>query len=165
MCFRPFKGDYCVFLWVFFILSVCFVLFPRCIRVTDHIPGFVWFLMFLCTAMFPRFGYVCASKTMALRRLLEAANSDMGFTNQEKGMCVKACTPLESFCINFPLTCCRCNIHRLLVWSDWGMLSCCCCSFCQILKSSSTSFSSSSESSRSSRSGDLTATVFVYLFV
>uniref|UniRef100_A0AAQ5ZR14 ubiquitinyl hydrolase 1 n=1 Tax=Amphiprion ocellaris TaxID=80972 RepID=A0AAQ5ZR14_AMPOC len=31
-----------------------------------------------------RFGYVCASKTMALRRLLEAANSDTGFTNQEK---------------------------------------------------------------------------------
>ncbi|KAF7229887.1 ubiquitin carboxyl-terminal hydrolase CYLD [Nothobranchius furzeri] len=29
-------------------------------------------------------GYVCASKTMALRRLLEAANSDMGFTNEEK---------------------------------------------------------------------------------
>lgn len=31
-----------------------------------------------------RFGYVCASKTMALRRLLEAANRDTGFTNQEK---------------------------------------------------------------------------------
>lgn len=31
-----------------------------------------------------RCGYVCASKTMALRRLLEAANSDTGFTNQEK---------------------------------------------------------------------------------
>ncbi|XP_055370607.1 ubiquitin carboxyl-terminal hydrolase CYLD isoform X2 [Betta splendens] len=31
-----------------------------------------------------RFGYVCASKTMALRRLLEAANSNTGFTNQEK---------------------------------------------------------------------------------
>ncbi|XP_059211555.1 ubiquitin carboxyl-terminal hydrolase CYLD [Centropristis striata] len=31
-----------------------------------------------------RYGYVCASKTMALRRLLEAANIDMGFTNQEK---------------------------------------------------------------------------------
>nr|XP_020505032.1 ubiquitin carboxyl-terminal hydrolase CYLD-like [Labrus bergylta] len=31
-----------------------------------------------------RFGYVCASKTMALRRLLEAENSDKGFTNQEK---------------------------------------------------------------------------------
>ncbi|KAG7497207.1 hypothetical protein JOB18_033426 [Solea senegalensis] len=31
-----------------------------------------------------RYGYVCASKTMALRRLLEAANSDGGFTNQEK---------------------------------------------------------------------------------
>uniref|UniRef100_H3CDG1 ubiquitinyl hydrolase 1 n=1 Tax=Tetraodon nigroviridis TaxID=99883 RepID=H3CDG1_TETNG len=31
-----------------------------------------------------RYGYVCASKTMALRRLLEAANSDEGFTNQEK---------------------------------------------------------------------------------
>ncbi|CAN9509568.1 unnamed protein product [Ophioblennius macclurei] len=31
-----------------------------------------------------RYGYVCASKTMALRRLLEAANSNEGFTNQEK---------------------------------------------------------------------------------
>uniref|UniRef100_A0A3Q2PXL5 ubiquitinyl hydrolase 1 n=1 Tax=Fundulus heteroclitus TaxID=8078 RepID=A0A3Q2PXL5_FUNHE len=31
-----------------------------------------------------RNGYVCASKTMALRRLLEAANSNAGFTNQEK---------------------------------------------------------------------------------
>ncbi|KAM6949442.1 LOW QUALITY PROTEIN: ubiquitin carboxyl-terminal hydrolase CYLD [Aplochiton taeniatus] len=31
-----------------------------------------------------RFGYVCASKTMALRRLLEAESSDKGFTNQEK---------------------------------------------------------------------------------
>uniref|UniRef100_A0A674NHP1 ubiquitinyl hydrolase 1 n=1 Tax=Takifugu rubripes TaxID=31033 RepID=A0A674NHP1_TAKRU len=31
-----------------------------------------------------RYGYVCASKTMALRRLLEAANQDMGFTNKEK---------------------------------------------------------------------------------
>ncbi|XP_061565975.1 ubiquitin carboxyl-terminal hydrolase CYLD isoform X2 [Cololabis saira] len=31
-----------------------------------------------------RYGYVCASKTMALRRLLEAASSDGGFTNQEK---------------------------------------------------------------------------------
>ncbi|KAL0970045.1 hypothetical protein UPYG_G00236410 [Umbra pygmaea] len=31
-----------------------------------------------------RFGYVCASKTMALRRLLEAESSDAGFTNQEK---------------------------------------------------------------------------------
>ncbi|KAJ0006191.1 hypothetical protein NQD34_013464 [Periophthalmus magnuspinnatus] len=31
-----------------------------------------------------KFGYVCASKTMALRRLLEAANSDTGFTNEEK---------------------------------------------------------------------------------
>ncbi|XP_029931675.1 ubiquitin carboxyl-terminal hydrolase CYLD isoform X2 [Myripristis murdjan] len=31
-----------------------------------------------------RFGYVCASKTMALRRLLEAEYHDTGFTNQEK---------------------------------------------------------------------------------
>ncbi|XP_054609552.1 ubiquitin carboxyl-terminal hydrolase CYLD isoform X2 [Dunckerocampus dactyliophorus] len=31
-----------------------------------------------------RYGYVCASKTMALRRLLEAANRNAGFTNQEK---------------------------------------------------------------------------------
>lgn len=42
--------------------------------------------VWLC--VFPRYGYVCASKTMALRRLLEAANSDAGFTNQEKGVCV-----------------------------------------------------------------------------
>lgn len=35
---------------------------------------------------------MCASKTMALRRLLEAANSDMGFTNQEKGMQVFSST-------------------------------------------------------------------------
>ncbi|XP_023692192.1 ubiquitin carboxyl-terminal hydrolase CYLD [Paramormyrops kingsleyae] len=31
-----------------------------------------------------RHGYVCASKTMALRRLLEAESSDTGFTSQEK---------------------------------------------------------------------------------
>ncbi|CAL8378559.1 unnamed protein product [Boreogadus saida] len=31
-----------------------------------------------------RFGYVCASKTMSLRLLLEADNHDAGFTNQEK---------------------------------------------------------------------------------
>lgn len=31
-----------------------------------------------------KYGYVCASKTMALRRLLEAENSDKGFTSQEK---------------------------------------------------------------------------------
>ncbi|XP_057710566.1 ubiquitin carboxyl-terminal hydrolase CYLD [Corythoichthys intestinalis] len=31
-----------------------------------------------------RYGYVCASKTMALRRLLEAAYGDASFTNQEK---------------------------------------------------------------------------------
>lgn len=41
------------------------------------------------TGVFPRYGYVCASKTMALRRLLEAANQDMGFTNKEKGLCVR----------------------------------------------------------------------------
>lgn len=32
-----------------------------------------------------RFGYVCASKTMALRKLLEAETTDTGFTNEEKG--------------------------------------------------------------------------------
>lgn len=32
-----------------------------------------------------RFGYVCASKTMALRKLLEAETTDAGFTNEEKG--------------------------------------------------------------------------------
>lgn len=31
-----------------------------------------------------RFGYVCASKTMALRKLLQAQTADAGFTNQEK---------------------------------------------------------------------------------
>ncbi|KAJ8382515.1 hypothetical protein SKAU_G00032930 [Synaphobranchus kaupii] len=31
-----------------------------------------------------RYGYVCASKTMALRRLLEAESNDTGFTYQEK---------------------------------------------------------------------------------
>ncbi|KAL2079128.1 hypothetical protein ACEWY4_024872 [Coilia grayii] len=31
-----------------------------------------------------RYGYVCASKTMALRKLLEAETTDAGFTNQEK---------------------------------------------------------------------------------
>ncbi|XP_062864692.1 ubiquitin carboxyl-terminal hydrolase CYLD [Trichomycterus rosablanca] len=31
-----------------------------------------------------RFGYVCASKTMALRKLLEEETTDAGFTNQEK---------------------------------------------------------------------------------
>lgn len=40
------------------------------------------------TGVFSRYGYVCASKTMALRRLLEAANQDMGFTNKEKGLCL-----------------------------------------------------------------------------
>ncbi|KAK3523460.1 hypothetical protein QTP86_033604 [Hemibagrus guttatus] len=30
------------------------------------------------------FGYVCASKTMALRKLLEAETTDTGFTNEEK---------------------------------------------------------------------------------
>lgn len=43
--------------------------------------------MSIFTGVFPRYGYVCASKTMALRRMLEAANSDTGFTNQEKGVC------------------------------------------------------------------------------
>lgn len=33
---------------------------------------------------------------MALRRLLEAANSDTGFTNQEKGMCVNVFMSLDS---------------------------------------------------------------------
>lgn len=46
--------------------------------------------MFVC-GLFPRYGYVCASKTMALRRLLEAANSDTGFTNQEKGAYTSGC--------------------------------------------------------------------------
>lgn len=32
-----------------------------------------------------RYGYVCASKTMALRKLLEAETTDAGFTNEEKG--------------------------------------------------------------------------------
>lgn len=44
--------------------------------------------MYLAMCVSFRFGYVCASKTMALRRLLEAESSDTGFTNQEKGVCV-----------------------------------------------------------------------------
>lgn len=65
----------------------------------------------MCACVFLRFGYVCASKTMALRRLLEAANSDTGFTNQEKGVCV--CEG-KSICVWNPvLTCyeqCLCVI-------------------------------------------------------
>ena len=45
----------------------------------------------ICALVCLRYGYVCASKTMALRRLLEAANSNTGFTNQEKGVCVCVC--------------------------------------------------------------------------
>lgn len=40
---------------------------------------------------------MCASKTMALRRLLEAANSNMGFTSQEKGVY----TNVSCFCCLF----------------------------------------------------------------
>ena len=49
-------------------------------------------VMFAVCVHVARFGYVCASKTMALRRLLEAESSDTGFTNQEKGRCVCVCT-------------------------------------------------------------------------
>lgn len=104
--------------------------------------------------VFPRYGYVCASKTMALRRLLDAANSDTGFTNQEKGMWVcDAAVPLD-YRLSLPIALCKC---MKVVCSCSGMLSCCCRSAHQILKSSSTSFSSSSESIPSSRSGDLNA--------
>uniref|UniRef100_A0AAY5KAG0 ubiquitinyl hydrolase 1 n=1 Tax=Esox lucius TaxID=8010 RepID=A0AAY5KAG0_ESOLU len=50
---------------------------PRCSQARD---------LLRCEIVNPlrRFGYVCASKTMALRRLLEAECSDPGFTNQEK---------------------------------------------------------------------------------
>lgn len=48
---------------------------------------------------------MCASKTMALRRLLEAANSDTGFTNQEKGVCLREDRLL-------PISRCRC-INRV----------------------------------------------------
>ncbi|KAJ8007646.1 hypothetical protein DPEC_G00096330 [Dallia pectoralis] len=50
---------------------------PRCSQARD---------LLRCEIVNPlrRFGYVCASKTMALRRLLEAESSDAGFTNQEK---------------------------------------------------------------------------------
>ena len=59
-----------------------------------------------------RFGYVCASKTMALRRLLEAANSDTGFTNEEKGtapeappvLCVVLLVQTEECCLSAPLS-------------------------------------------------------------
>ena len=50
----------------------------------------------ICALVCLRYGYVCASKTMALRRLLEAANSNTGFTNQEKGVCVCVCVCLDS---------------------------------------------------------------------
>lgn len=58
--------------------------------------------------VFPRYGYVCASKTMALRRLLDAANSDKGFTNQEKGMWVcDAAVPLD-YRLSVPIALGRC---------------------------------------------------------
>lgn len=96
------------------------------------------------TGMFPRYGYVCASKTMALRRLLEAANHNMGFTNQEKGVWDIRCGSRFRHTL---------QVRKHVKWYDWGMLS---CSAHQIPKSSSTSFSSSSVSSLSSRSGNVT---------
>ena len=57
-----------------------------------------------------RYGYVCASKTMALRRLLEAANSNTGFTNQEKGVCVCVCVCLSVFvCVCVWIPACACD--------------------------------------------------------
>lgn len=40
-----------------------------------------------CNAFPPSFrnGYVCATKIMALRKILEAAGKSTGFTNEEKG--------------------------------------------------------------------------------
>lgn len=101
--------------------------------------------------MFPRYGYVCASKTMALRRLLEAANSNAGFTNQEKGLCVCVCVTLgvavgsDEHC-----RCVSVSVMRLRNAAP---------SAHQILKSSSTSFSSSFKSSLCSRSGDVAVTL------
>ncbi|KAI1888660.1 hypothetical protein AGOR_G00187430 [Albula goreensis] len=50
---------------------------PNCSRAQD---------LLRCDIVNPlrRHGYVCASKTMALRRLLEAESTDTGFTHQEK---------------------------------------------------------------------------------
>lgn len=74
-----------------------------------------------------RFGYVCASKTMALRKLLEAETTDAGFTNEEKGRVKEAG-----------------NVSQCLlpVTSLTGFFVHVCAS--QIPKNSSTSFSSSS---------------------
>lgn len=54
-----------------------------------------------------RYGYVCASKTMALRRLLEAANSNTGFTNQEKGVCVCVCVWIPACACDQTEECCH----------------------------------------------------------
>lgn len=64
---------------------------------------------------FTRYGYVCASKTMALRRLLEAANSDTGFTNQEKGVCVRSCACV---CVHTAFTISLRNVAMRLCPSD-----------------------------------------------
>ena len=104
----------------------------------------------ICALVCLRYGYVCASKTMALRRLLEAANSNTGFTNQEKGVCVCVCLCLSGF---LPVNVIRQRNAVMLFF----------CSVHQILKSSSTSFSSSSESSHSSRSGNLTQTPYTLI--
>lgn len=35
----------------------------------------------------PRHGYVCATKVMKLRRILESVEAASGFTSEEKGVC------------------------------------------------------------------------------
>lgn len=65
------------------------------------------------TGVFLRFGYVCASKTMALRRLLEAANSDAGFTNQEKGVFVCVCPIRCGSSFRQTLQCANVSMMRL----------------------------------------------------
>lgn len=73
-----------------------------------------------------RFGYVCASKTMALRKLLEAETTDAGFTNEEKGRVKHK----ENSRALLPVTSLTGFLAYVYVF--------------QILKNSSTSFSSSS---------------------
>lgn len=65
-------------------VNVCVAMIVACCTVFVASVKIVF--LCLCVFVFLRYGYVCASKTMALRRLLEAANSDTGFTSQEKGM-------------------------------------------------------------------------------
>lgn len=57
-----------------------------CLILKYHIVLCSYYEVFNRNAVYAiRFGYVCASKTMALRKLLEAETTDAGFTNEEKG--------------------------------------------------------------------------------